>query len=185
MRTIGLGCVLAAAALWGCGGGSGKGSGKGPEWNVVDCGAGGYSFKSPYWNGDIGWFVQEAGTTSYTISNNNQDIDCAVEVNPLAEGQASLDDYVKADLDARKKNKGFEVVAELQAVTVSGKQGKRVTYKMKSHLWKNDGDGTQMETITYVLKGKNVISVRTSCRTDYWDKRKGYFVDLHKSLTLK
>lgn len=183
MRTVGIGLLGAVVALAGCGGGGG-GAKKGPEWQAVDNTAGGYSLKVPYWSDEIGWFAETTGSSTM-VSKTNQEIDCAADVNALAEGQNTLDDYVNAHLAETKKNPKFTIKSEPTAVKVGGKPGKRVTFTMKSMLFKSIGDGTQTETVTYTLKGRNVYSLRTACPTEKWDIMKPYFIEMHKSFSVK
>jgi hypothetical protein len=178
--------LAAGVALAGCGGGGGGGGGKlTAEWKTVENGEGGYSLKYPFFNDSIGFHASTTGSSTEINKGPGSDIDCAAEVNTLAEGQSTLDDFVTADLKERKKNKGFTIVSDLTSVKVGGKDGKRVTYRMKSHLWKDVGDGTHTETVTYVLKGRNVCSLRTSAPSEIWAKRVEYFKEMHKSFALK
>lgn len=182
MRLAGFGVVVALA---GCGGGDG-GSTKGPEWQTVENTEGGYSLKVPFWSDEVGWHAQTMGSST-TVSKPNGEVDCAVDVNALAEGINTLDDYVtwhleKSDL---RKNPGFTIKAKPTSVKVGGRDGRRVTFSMKSVAFKSIGDGTQTETVTYTLKGRNLYSLRTACPTVKWEPWKQYLVEMHKSFSVK
>lgn len=173
--------VAALSLLLGCGGGGGDGgSAKKYEMHLVESDAGGFSVKVPFWNDQIGWHPNVNATGSVTVTNGGGDIDCAGEVNELGEN-ADLAAYIAADLKERKKNKGFKMKKAPFKTKVGGKSGQQVVYEMKSHIWSSESDPYQVEVVTYVLKGRKVYSLRTSCMRAKWDKRKNYFREMHKS----
>ena len=185
MRIAAMGVLGALVTLAGCGGGGG-GSTKGPEWQTVENTEGGYSLKVPFWSDEIGWHAQTQGSST-TVSKPNGEVDCAADVNALTKEQNTLDDYVKWHLQESelKKNPGFNLKGQPAPVKVGGRDGRRATFSMKSVMFKSVGDGTQTETVTYTLKGRNVYSLRTACPTVKWEPWKQYFVEMHKSFAVK
>jgi len=184
MLVAGVG-VSALALLLGCGGGDG-GGGKTKKYEMkkVVSDQGGFSVKVPWWNSEIGWYANVNDSGSLTVTNGSQDIDVAGDVNELGKYD-DLQGYLDADLKERKKNKGFKVKKAPFKVKVGGKSGKQVIYEMKSHQWSSEEDPYQVEVVTYVLKGKSIFSLRTSCMRAKWAKRKGYFREMHKSFRIK
>ena len=166
-------------ALIGCGGGGDSAKPK-YEWLQKANDRGGFTVHYPYWDDEIGWVAVNMEASTMVSKGPGSDIDCAAEVMNL-EGE-TLEDHVATDLKARKKNKAFKILAGPSKIR--GGKGKRVTYEMKSAPWKHVGDGMQKESVSYILKGKKVYSLRTSAPSSKWDIRIKYFKQMHKKFKI-